>query len=384
MPTAAQPAPATPFPDARVLVVDDEDANVRLLTRLLVALGWPDVVGLRDPRQVLPRVLETRFDLVLLDLHMPHLDGFAVLEGLRARLADDPVPVMVLTADATRDALHRALAAGASDFLTKPFDAVEVRLRVANLLRTRELHRALAGHNAALEDRVRDRTADLEHARAEIFSRLALAAEYRDDLTHRHTLRVGRTAGAVARVLGWEDDRVRDLELAAPLHDVGKLGIGDAILRKPGPLTDDEFAVVRTHTRIGEAILSGGLFPALRLAERVARTHHERWDGTGYEGLRGEEIPEASRIVAVTDVFDALVHERPYKPAWPVERAVAELERQRGRAFEPAALDAFLTLVPDAVEIDPVVPAATVPTLPTAVGSGAGSGAGRPQPTEAA
>jgi putative two-component system response regulator len=268
------------------------------------------------------------------------------MERLRASI--DPgtyLPILVLTADISQSIKQRALACGAKDFLTKPFDITEVVLRMRNLLETRFLHLRLAGHNRELEVKVRERTLDLEAARVEVLQRLSLAAEFRDDDTGQHTQRVGHTSALLAQALGLPDEEVGLVRLAAPLHDVGKIGIADAILLKPGKLTPEEFGVMTTHTSIGGKILTGSHSPLLQLAERIALNHHERWDGGGYpHGRCGEDIPLAGRIVSVADVFDALTHPRPYKKAWPVEQAVAEVERLGGSKFDPAVVAVFLRL----------------------------------------
>ncbi|HEV8648344.1 MAG TPA: HD domain-containing phosphohydrolase [Actinomycetes bacterium] len=219
-------------------------------------------------------------------------------------------------------------------------------LRSGNLLETRWLHLELRRHNQALEQRVYDRTAQLEDARNEILQRLALAAEYRDDDTHQHTLRVGEVSARLAAALGLPDQQVQRLRQAAPLHDIGKIGISDVVLLKPAKLTPEEFEHVKTHTLIGGRILSDSPVPVLQLGREIALTHHERWDGSGYpHGLKGERIPLSGRIVTVADVFDALTHDRPYKHAWPADRAVAEITAQRGRQFDPDVVDAFLALL---------------------------------------
>ncbi|HVC31060.1 MAG TPA: HD domain-containing phosphohydrolase, partial [Steroidobacteraceae bacterium] len=247
------------------------------------------------------------------------------------------LPILILTADISLETKQRALASGARDFLTKPFDRTEVLLRIRNLLETRFLH-------LHLERRVRERTEDLELARLETLQRLALAAEFRDDNTARHTQRVGNAAAILARALGLQESEVELIRQAAPLHDVGKIAIPDTILLKPGKLTAAEFEKMKSHTAIGARLLSGSRSPALQLGELIARTHHERWDGAGYFGIMRDHIPLASRIVSVVDVYDALTHVRPYKRAWTVEDALAEIEAQRGRQFDPEVAETFLRL----------------------------------------
>jgi putative two-component system response regulator len=331
---------------SRILIVDDEEANLRVLVRLLEQRGYTNVKTLSDPREVLPTFFEWDPDLILLDLHMPHIDGWGVLAQLSdAKLETSYLPVLMLTADATRETKQRALSIGAKDFLSKPFDATEVLLRIDNLLHTRLLHLELEHYNRALEARVLERTQELDKARYEIIERLALAAEFRDDDTHQHTWRVGQMAAYLAKAADLPSADVEVIRRAAPLHDVGKIGIPDAILLKPGKLTPDEFAHMKTHTTIGARILSQSEFTLLQVASEIALTHHERWDGNGYPNrLAGDEIPIVGRIVAVVDVFDALTHERPYKPAWPVGDALAEMERQRGTQFDATFVDVLLDL----------------------------------------
>jgi putative two-component system response regulator len=332
---------------APILIVDDQPANVRLLERLLRGAGYTNVRGTTDPREVFALYQEFRPDLLLLDLRMPYMDGFEVMEQLQQEIRRDTFfPILVLTADATVETKERALANGATDFLAKPIDATETILRIGNLLETRSLHLQLANQNQVLEERVKERTADLEESQTEVLKRLALAAEYRDDATGEHTQRVGSLSGFLAGALRLADEQVELIRRAAPLHDVGKIGVSDAILLKPGRLTPEEFEQITTHSAIGGGILTGSNFPLLRLAEAIALTHHERWDGTGYPGgLAGEDIPLAGRIVAVADVYDALTHERPYKPAWAVDRAVAEIQGLSRQHFDPAVVEAFLELV---------------------------------------
>jgi len=328
--------------------VDDEESNLLLLRRILERAGYTRVDVTTDASRVPEMFVEIQPDLVLLDLHMPGMDGFELMEQLRPLTGDgSDVPFLVLTADATDETKRRALSMGARDFLTKPLDRIELLLRVRNLLQVKQLQDRLSEHNAHLEDEVADRTRDLDRARLEMLEHLALAGEFRDDATQEHAWRIGGICALLVLALGLADREAVLIERAAPLHDLGKIGIPDVILLKPGKLTDEEFEAIKTHARIGAEILAGSRSPLLRLAERIALTHHERWDGRGYPcGLCGEEIPLGGRIVAVADVFDALTHERPYKQAWPVDEAVAEILRQAGKQFDPGVVDAFSTLDP--------------------------------------
>ena len=332
--------------DARLVVVDDLEANVLALEALLEQWGVGEVASTTESSEAVALCAAHQPDLVLLDLHMPEPDGFEVMGQLR-ELQDPglPLPVLVLTADITADTRRRALACGARDFLTKPFDPVEAELRVRNLIAARRYEQSLAERTDELEDRVRARTREVEASRLEVLDRLALAAEYRDDLTGAHTRRVAATAHAIGQRLGLDAENLRLLELAAPLHDVGKIGIPDAVLRKGGVLTTRERAVMRRHTLIGARMLAASESPVLRLAEKVALRHHERWDGTGYpEGLARQSIPLAARIVAVADVFDALCCARPYKPPWSIDRAVVEVLAGSGTQFDPDVISAFALL----------------------------------------
>jgi putative two-component system response regulator len=276
---------------------------------------------------------------------MPHLDGLAVMDELNEIAEATYLPILILTGDLSPEARRDALSRGAKDFVHKPFSTDEVLLRIGTLLETRFLYLQIQNQNQILEAKVRERTRELEAAQFEIIDRLAKAAEFRDDNTGQHTERVGEMSALIAREIGLADSQVSLIRRAAPLHDVGKIGIPDKILLKPGRLTTDEFATVRTHTTIGARILSGSRFPILRLAEEIAFSHHERWDGQGYAGIAGEAIPLPGRIAAIADVFDALTQQRPYKDAWTVDRAVSEIEQQSGRQFDPALVDAFLRII---------------------------------------
>jgi len=329
--------------DAKIVVVDDQPANVTLLLHLLERLGYTNVVGLTDSAQAVPVCQETQPDLLLLDLQMPAPDGYEVLRLLEPLTHGDPsLPVVVLTADVTVETKRRALTMGAKDFLTKPYDHTELALRVANLLETRALQIKLQHHAATLEQRVLERTADLERARRETLERLALAGEFRDDNTSEHAVRVGRTASLLAAGLDMSAADVALVAAAAPLHDIGKIAVSDEILLKPGLLTPDEFEIMKTHATIGAQMLEGSSSGVLQQSAVIAATHHERWNGQGYpEGLAGTDIAIFGRLTAVADVFDALTHDRPYKVAWPLGDAITEIRRQSGLQFDPDVVRAF-------------------------------------------
>ena len=328
----------------RILIVDDDAANVHLLKRLLTHDGYKSISTATSGAAALAVALGCHPDLILLDLHMPGMDGFQVLEVLRTSGGSEAyVPILIYSADITIEARKKALSLGASDFLTKPGDAHEILLRVKNFLAVRKLHQQLTLKNEQLEEKVRDRTRELEESHGEIVQRLAMAGERRDDDTGEHTRRVGDISAAIAEAMGLTRQAVQLIRLTARLHDLGKIGVPDAILLKPGRLTPDEYREMQLHCITGAKILSDGQTPLLQMAERIARSHHERFDGSGYpDGLAGQDIPIEARIVAVADVFDALTHSRPYKAAWDVPTALAEIQSQSGRQFDPIVVTAFL------------------------------------------
>ena len=333
------------YRNARILIIDDEQGNVDILRRILTRAGFSRLESTTDSRDATPLYVQHRPDLILLDLHMPHVDGLQVMDQLNEIAEASYLPILILSADLTPEARREALSRGAKDFVNKPFQQDELLLRIKTLLETRFLYLQIQSQNQLLEAKVRERTRELVEAQIEIIERLAIAAEFRDDNTGQHTQRVGQMSALLARQLGQPDVQVSLMARAAPLHDVGKIGVPDTILLKMGKLSPAEFEVVKQHTVIGARILSGGKFPLLRLAEEIAFSHHERWDGNGYAGLRGTDIPLPGRIVAVADVFDALTQQRPYKPAWPVADAIAEIDRQRDRQFDPGVVDAFLRVI---------------------------------------
>ncbi|MEE3660586.1 HD domain-containing phosphohydrolase [Brenneria sp. g21c3] len=338
--------------DARILIVDDEAANLKVLAKLLVSAGYCHLVSIQDPRLVIRTYLESRPDLILLDINMPYLDGYQIMQQLKA--LNDPLlpPVMVLTADQGRDRLLKALSIGARDYVSKPFDRTELLMRVRNLLDAHLAHRLMYEQKDVLEKMVRLRTRELLDTRLQVVRRLARAAEYRDSETGLHITRMSQTSALLARRMEWPDDDVELILHASPMHDVGKIGIPDAILLKPGKLDADEWEIMRQHTVIGAELLAGDDSMLMAMSREIALTHHEKWDGSGYpRGLSGEDIPLAGRIVAVADVFDALLSVRPYKPAWPREQAIDYIKSEAGAHFDPDVVGAFLDILDDIVAI---------------------------------
>jgi putative two-component system response regulator len=345
---------------AKILVIDDEPSHTRFMADVLRLDGYTRIKSLNDSRGSLSLFVEYQPDLIILDLNMPYLDGFQVLDFIRPLVGEALcLPILIVTAEASFEARTRALSSGAMDVILKPFLAQEVRLRVRNLLTVRFQQLALENQRRSLEIQKRDledevirRTCELEEsqlelkeAQLEVVVRLARAAEQRDDGTGQHTQRVGLICSLLAQTMNLPESQITLLRRSALLHDVGKIGIPDAILLKPGRLTDTEHAVMQRHCAIGSGLLSGGHSQLVCMAERIALAHHERWDGTGYpQRLSGNDIPLEGRIVAVADVFDALSHERPYKAAWSMEQVVEEIAGQRERHFDPQVVDAFLSL----------------------------------------
>jgi putative two-component system response regulator len=324
-----------------------------MLRRLLTRAGYTDVHLVTDERDALDRYATLRPDLVLLDLRMPHVDGFTLLERMRTAMAGDGVtPVLVVSGDPAPESRRRAHMLGASDYVLKPYDLSDITLRVDALLELRA--HAHAGFVAVDEMKLTlDPTVvDRPGAAEEVIAKLTVACSFRDGISEGHTMRVARLAGRVAAEMNLPDEWVEAVERCAPLHDIGKVAIPDEILLKPGRLTVEEMAVARRHTSIGAMILSGMNEPLLRLASEIALTHHERWDGAGYpRGLSGDQIPLAGRVVAVADVFDALTHERSYKDAWSVSTALAEIVGLSGKQFDPEAVAALVRVVGDVDDV---------------------------------
>ncbi len=338
---------------ATILVVDDEPINVSLLKGILAAEGHVDVVATSDPREVEGLYRQHQIDLVLLDINMPHMDGFEVMARLKAEHGDSLAPVLILTAQAAQEFRVKALQGGARDYVTKPFDRFELTMRVRNLLEMRLAHKCLQQQNQQLEERVLERTLQLQDSRLQVVRRLGRAAEYRDNETGMHILRMSKVSALLGGAMGLEKTRCELLLNASPMHDIGKIGIPDHILLKPGKLDADEWKIMQSHARIGADILSGDDSEMMSMASEIALTHHEKWNGSGYpNGFSGEQIPLVGRIVAVADVFDALTSVRPYKHAWPVEEAVAYMQKEAGYHFQPHLIELFMENLPEIININ--------------------------------
>jgi putative two-component system response regulator len=339
--------------NARILVVDDEPANVKLLEKMLEAEGYSHVVSTMDSRNVLELYQQQASDLVLLDLNMPYRDGFQIMQDLKQISGHNPAPILVLTAQTDRESRLRALDGGARDFVTKPFDRTELLARIRNMIEVHSLQKAIREQNSILEQKVHERTRELYDTRLEIVRRLGRAAEYRDNETGLHIIRMSQISALLGQAAGMDEQEAELLLNASPMHDIGKIGIPDKILLKPGKLDAQEWATMQTHTTIGAEILSSEQnSELLEMARLIALTHHEKWDGSGYpRGLKGEDIPLVGRIVALADVFDALTSERPYKHAWSIEEALGYVKEQSGKHFEPALVEHFLKLLPTVVDI---------------------------------
>ena len=357
-----------------IAIVDDEKLNIQVVQGYLQQEGYKNFVRTTDSRTAIELILNCRPDVVLLDIMMPEISGLEILEAMR----DDPktchIPVIVLTAHSGADVKLEALKLGSSDFLAKPVDASELILRLRNVLAVKAYQDQITNYSLELEQRVEERTKEVVESRQRIIHCLARAAEYRDDDTGKHVIRVGKYVKTIARELGYNDRQADLMEQAAQLHDIGKIGVPDSVLLKEGKLSPDEFGVIQSHCEIGDSIINpmnqdeftvyqrhtdvGAQllemdgYPVMQLAGVIAQTHHEKWDGSGYpNGLMGEAIPIEGRMTAVADVFDALSSERPYKPAFELTKCLEIMIDGRGTHFDPRVLDAFFTRMEDIVAI---------------------------------
>lgn len=360
--------------ESRILIADDEQLNIDVVRRYLEIGGYTNITSTDHAGQILPLMGLHHPDVVLLDIHMPEISGMEILAAIRSDATLCRTPVLILTGSSAPETKLNALQAGATDLLSKPVHREELMARLGNVLKVKAYQDHLHRQSEELEEAVRRRTAELEASRLDVIHCLARAAEFRDDDTGQHVIRVGRYSRVIGEQLGFSPQELDVLEPAAQLHDVGKIGIADSILLKPGKLTPEEYEVMqkhcgfgkkiaecisegeagrlRTHTEIGARIMETGCSPILEMARRIALTHHERWDGNGYPlGLAGDDIPLEGRITAVADVFDALSSKRSYKPAFPLKKCFEIMERGRGTQFDPKILDAFFARRDDIVGV---------------------------------
>lgn len=351
----------------KIMVVDDVELNIKLARAHLSTVGYKHFITETDSTKALSLLYQDPPDLLLLDIMMPQVSGLDILEAIRADPNFSHLPILILTAATDRELKIKALELGATDFLTKPLDAQDLIPRVRNAL-------LIKSHQDQLEQKVQLRTLELQHSQQEVVLCLARAAEYRDNETGRHVLRVSRYVAIIAREFGLDQEATALMALASTLHDMGKVGVSDSILLKPDKLTDDEFSEMKKHSQygsnicshtvdssdsqdnlhasLGARLLEGCTSPLLKMASSIALTHHERWDGAGYpNGLKGEEIPLEGRITAVADVFDALSSKRPYKEAFPLEKCVSILKEGRDQHFDAQLVDLFLGCLDEVVAI---------------------------------
>ncbi len=338
----------------RVLIVDDEEHICRIISMMLEQEGYACDIA-RDAETALEKLRSDAYQLCICDIMMPGMSGVELLEAIQS-MVPNPAVIMVTAVD-NRDMATKTLQLGAYGYVIKPFDRNEILITVANALERRRLALLSRQYENELEAEVRERTQDVRNREEEVVLRLISALGYRDTETGAHARRLGLMAATVAERMGWDAESRGHIRLAAPMHDVGKIGVPDSILRKPGKLTEEEFEIIKQHTAIGADILSGSQIPLLQMGKDIALHHHEKWDGTGYlGGLSGEEIPGSARIAAIADVYDALVHDRVYRPALPEEDALTIIRAERGKHFDPNVLDCFLDVASEVRRIRAEIP----------------------------
>ena len=338
--------------EMNVLVVDDAPMNVALLCHLLGKIEHCKAVSFLAPEAALAWCEEKIPDVVMVDFMMPVMNGVEFIRRFRCLYGCQDIPILMITANDEVELRYQALDAGANDFLIKPIDKIEFLARTKNMLALRKNQRYLEDRAAWLDVEVRKATADIREREQETVLRLCKAADSRDPETGAHIIRMANYSRVIAAQLGLSEEDQQLIFEAAPMHDIGKVGIPDHILLKPGKLTVDEFSIMKRHATLGYEILAGSQSEMLQAGAQIALAHHEKYDGSGYpQGLIGEDIPLFARIVAVADVFDALTSERPYKSAWTIDKALAFLYEGSGKHFDPQCVVAFVSDWPQILEI---------------------------------
>ncbi|MFA6192582.1 MAG: HD domain-containing phosphohydrolase [Sulfurimonas sp.] len=343
---------------AIVLLCDDELMNRKVASKILEKEGF-SVIEAQNGKEAIEVLKHKKIDLILMDLMMPVMDGYEATKIIKENDEFSTIPLIIISALSDKEAITKGLELGADEYLTKPFDIVEFRLRVKNAVKIGIYQNMLKEHKSLLEFQVKEKTKELQNALIEvqksekdIISILSKTAEYRDNETSAHTIRVGEMAALIAKKFGWCEEDVELIRLAALMHDIGKVGIEDSVLLKPGKLDEEEFTIMKTHSAIGHSILSQKETPLLKLAAEIAHSHHEKYNGQGYpRGLSGDEIPLCGAIVAVVDVFDALLSERPYKKAFTLEKALEIIKNDSGTHFNPIVVAHFLESLDEILEI---------------------------------
>ncbi|HIP38653.1 MAG TPA: response regulator [Desulfocapsa sulfexigens] len=325
-----------------IQVVDDNERNIKICREILEMEDF-SVISSDNGKVGLQMAGEHRPDVILLDIMMPVMNGMEMLRKLKSDPQLQHIPILMLTAKSSTGDVVQALDAGANDYLTKPFSDEELGARVKTLYRMKNAEDQIRNQNVILEQKVRERTAELNDTRLEIVRRLGLAAEYRDTETGDHIIRMSKMCMKLGELCGMNDKRQELLLNASPMHDIGKISIPDAVMLKPGKLTAEEWEIMTQHTTIGARLLDGHDSLLMRTARDIALTHHEKWNGNGYPaGLKGKEIPLVGRIAAIADVFDSLTSRRPYKDPYPIDFACQIIEEERGKQFDPEITDLFL------------------------------------------